>query len=165
MDDARRLLLLRHAKSSWDDPTLADFDRPLAERGRRASKLIAAHLREEQLEVSLILCSAARRARETLELVTPPGAVEIERGLYGASAGELLERLRKLGDDAHSVLLIGHNPAMHQLALELAADPGELATSKFPTAALATFTFTGPWRTLGAGTARLSAFVRPRELG
>ena len=73
MSDAKRLLLLRHAKSSWDDPALADHDRPLAPRGRTAAKLIGEHLRENQIGVSLVLCSSARRARETLDLVQTRG--------------------------------------------------------------------------------------------
>ena len=77
-EPTRRLLLLRHAKSSWDDPALADHDRPLAPRGRRAAKRMGAHLRDEQVEISLVLCSSATRARQTLERVEPPGEVRIE---------------------------------------------------------------------------------------
>src|ERR1700748_3384019 len=94
----RRLLLLRHAKSSWDDPSLADQDRPLAPRGRKAAKRIGEYLRAEQTEIALVLCSSALRARETFERVQPPGAVTIEPELYGASASQLLERLRRLPD-------------------------------------------------------------------
>ena len=120
MSEAKRLLLLRHAKSSWDDPALADHDRPLAPRGRRAAKLIGEHLRENQIGVSLVLCSSARRARETLDLVQTPGEVLIERELYGASADELLARLRRVPDQRGTVMLIGHNPAIEDLAVGLA---------------------------------------------
>jgi phosphohistidine phosphatase len=164
MGDAKRLLLLRHAKSSWDDPTLADHDRPLAARGRKAAQLIGAYLRRERIAVSLVLCSSARRARETLELVEPPGEKQIEPELYGASADQLLERVRQLPETSDSVMLIGHNPAIQELAACLAGDDGELAGQKFPTGALATLTFAGPWRALRAGGAELAAFVRPREL-
>jgi phosphohistidine phosphatase len=165
MTEAKRLLLLRHAKSSWDDPALADHDRPLAPRGRKASKLLGAHLRQDQPRISLVLCSSAQRTRETLEFVAPTGEVLIERGLYGASADELLERLRRVPDKHDVVMLIGHNPAIEDLAIGLAGTDSGLAGQKFPTCALATLTFNGPWRDLAPGRVELVSFVKPRELG
>lgn len=165
MGDAKHLLLLRHAKSSWDDPTLADHDRPLAARGRKAARLIGARLRTDQTPVSLVLCSSAQRARETLDLVAPPGEIEIDDGLYGASADDLLERVRQIAEDVDAVMLVGHNPAMHDLAVGLISDAGEHAVGKFPTGALATLAFTGSWRSLAPGRAELVAFLKPRELG
>jgi phosphohistidine phosphatase len=165
MAAANRLHLLRHAKSSWDDPGLPDHDRPLAPRGRKAAKLIGEHLRREEIAIELVLCSSARRARETLELVAPPGEVRIEPELYGASAAGLIDRLRRLPDGLTSVMMIGHNPAFQDVAIALARDPGELATGKFPTGALVTLTVTGrPWSALAPGAAELVAFVKPREL-
>ena len=117
----KRLFLLRHAKSSWDDADLADRDRPLAPRGRRAAGAIARHLRDEEISPSLVLCSPARRTRETLEAVDPSGDVRIEDELYGASEAELLERLRRVPEAIESVMLIGHNPAIQELALGLAS--------------------------------------------
>ena len=165
MGDAKHLLLLRHAKSSWDDPTLADHDRPLAARGRKAARLIGARLRTDQTPVSLVLCSSAQRARETLDLVAPPGEIEIDDALYGASADDLLERVRQIAEDVDAVMLVGHNPAMHDLAVGLISDAGEHAVGKFPTGALATLAFTGSWRSLAPGRAELVAFLKPRELG
>ena len=164
MTETKRLLLLRHAKSSWDDPSLADHDRPLAPRGRRAAKRIKAHLHREQIHVDLVLCSSARRARDTLDLVAPPGEIRTEHELYGATAAELLERLRRVPDEVGAVMLIGHEPATRDLAVGLAGDGSELADRKFPTAALATLTFTGPWSALAPGRADLIGFVTPREL-
>jgi phosphohistidine phosphatase len=163
-EPTRLLLLLRHAKSSWDDPGLADHDRPLAPRGRKAAKRIRQHLRRQQMPVSLVLCSSARRARQTLDLVAPGGHVEIESELYGASAGELLERLRRVPDDADTVMLVGHNPAIQDLLVSLVDEPGDLAVRKFPTGALATLAVSGPWHSLQAGQAALRALVTPREL-
>jgi phosphohistidine phosphatase len=165
MTEAKRLLLLRHAKSSWDDPALDDHDRPLAARGRKAAKLIGAYLRAEHVQICLVLCSSARRARETLDLIAAPGEIQIERELYDASADQLLERLRRVPDEVAAVMLIGHNPAIQDLAVSLVAGVSELATRKFPTGALATLTLTGPWRALEPRHAQLAAFVRPRELG
>jgi phosphohistidine phosphatase len=165
----KRLFLLRHAKSSWDDPGLDDRDRPLAPRGRRASELIAGHLRREGIAPSLVLCSSARRTRQTLERVIPAldaSDVSIEDGLYGASSGGLLERLREVPEDIDSVMLVGHQPAIQELALDLAGDGAELARvrAKFPTAALATLLFAGEWSELAPGSAELVAYVKPKEL-
>ena len=164
MSEKRTLLLLRHAKSSWDDPSLADHDRPLAPRGRKAAKRIGELLRDERTEISLVLCSSARRASETYELARPPGELQVEPGLYGASAQQLLQRIRRVPDEVSSVMLIGHNPAIEDLALTLAADPTGLEGEKFPTAALATLTVTGSWRALAPRKAALANFVKPREL-
>jgi phosphohistidine phosphatase len=165
----RFIYVLRHAKSSWKSG-LPDHERPLAKRGRRAAKAICRHLREQEIEPALVLCSTAARARETLERIEPAlggAAVEIERGLYGASSAELLERVRSIPDEVGSVMLIGHNPGLEQLVLELARpspERRELA-EKYPTAALATLAFVGStWRELGPGAAVLSGFVRPRDL-
>src|SRR5207249_535409 len=146
-----RLLLLRHAKSSWTEPSLADHDRPLAPRGRRSAERMGAHLRAEPTQIQLILCSSARRARETLELVAPAGEIEVDRELYGASASGLLERVRDLADEVEVAMLIGHNPAIHELAVNLGGQA--LAARKFPTGALATLTFRGTWQTLAPGDA------------
>jgi phosphohistidine phosphatase len=164
------LYLLRHAKSSWTDPALPDHERPLARRGRRACKLIAAHLRAERIAPALVLCSSAVRTRETLEGIAPalPGATElrVDGALYGASASDLLTILRALPEDLDAVLLIGHDPGMHDLTLSLAR-PGALRDEvrpKFPTAALATLTLTTSWAAAAPGTADLTAFVTPRGL-
>ena len=165
MTGAKRLFLLRHAKSSWDDPALDDHDRPLSARGRRAASLIGAYLDRQQVDIALVLCSSARRTRETLALISAPGEICIERELYGVSADQLLARLRRVPDDVAAVMLIGHNPAIHDLAVSLAASPGDLAARKFPTGALATLTFAGPWHALEPGHADLAGFVTPRQLG
>jgi phosphohistidine phosphatase len=167
---SKRLYLLRHAKSSWKQPELADHERPLTGRGRRAANAIARHLREHDVTPELVLCSTARRARETLERLEPALgtlAVRHEPELYRASADVLLERLHSVPDDVASVMLIGHNPAIEQLALDLAApSPGRRELeAKFPTAALATLVFPGPsWRDIERGGAELVSLVRPRDL-
>jgi phosphohistidine phosphatase len=164
----KRIHLLRHAKSSWKTG-LPDHDRPLASRGRRAGKAIARHMLEQGIVPELVLCSTARRARETLERLEPALAtsdVRFEPELYGASTATLLDRLRAVEDTVGSVLLVGHNPGMQRLALDLArstaAAPG--IEAKFPTAALATLEFPGAWPALAPATAELTAFVRPRDL-
>lgn len=167
------LLLLRHAKSSWADPNLSDHARPLAPRGRQAAKRLARYVDSHGLRPELVLCSSAQRARETLELLRPalgPDAdVGLEDELYGADTDGLVRRLRAVGNHVESVLLVGHNPGLQDLAVSLAGD-GEpkamqLLRTKFPTGALAILDV-GPtgWTRLGPGAARLTQLVLPREL-
>jgi phosphohistidine phosphatase len=165
------LHLLRHAKSSWADEELSDHDRPLAPRGRRAAAAIADHLREHGVAPELVLCSSAVRARETLELVAPAlgpqASVLVEDGLYGASAEDLLDRLHLVPATTASVMLVGHNPAMQDLALALAAPSAgiERLRAKFPTAALATLRIPdGGWPGLRRRGAELVDLVLPREI-
>lgn len=167
----RTLYLLRHAKSSHDDPTLADHDRPLAPRGIKATPVVADHLRDAGVVPDVLLCSSARRTRQTLELlgdaVPAECDVRIEDGLYQASADALLERVRALPDGAPRAMLIGHNPALERLARVLAASGERLdrMTKKFPTAALATLEAPiDRWSDLAPGSARLAGFVRPKDL-
>jgi phosphohistidine phosphatase len=164
-----RLLLLRHAKSSWGDPSLADRDRPLAPRGHRAAEGMAAHLRANGPRPDLVLCSSALRTRETLDRMAGAfGDVEVVVGdeLYGATDDELLERLRRVDDRFQTVAVIGHNPGIYDLAVALAGSGAERVRmeAKFPTGALAVLGFEGPWAGLSAGGARLEAFVTPKDL-
>jgi phosphohistidine phosphatase len=166
----KRLYLLRHAKSSWKDTSLADHDRSLAGRGRRAAKTIARHVREQGIEPELVLCSLARRARETLDRIEPAlgtPTIRVEGDLYAASGPALLDRLRDVPHTVESVMLIGHNPGLQDLALDLArpSPTADELAAKYPTAALATLELSAPsWRELDHGTAELIALVRPRDL-
>jgi phosphohistidine phosphatase len=166
----KRLYLLRHAKSSWKHPELADHERPLAGRGRRAAEAIALHLNEHEIAPDLVLCSTARRARETfdrIDLAVPEASVRYETELYGATARSLLERLHRVPDGIASVMLIGHNPAIEQLALALSGPSHERREleAKFPTAGLATLELPGSrWREVRHGDGTLVSFVRPRDL-
>lgn len=168
----RRLWLLRHAKSSWDDPGLPDRLRPLAPRGARAVEVLARHLRTAGISPGLVLCSPAVRAVQTWEGVAqgvPPGTpVEIDESLYNGDADDLLHRLRQVPPPVASVLLVGHNPGLEELADGLAgagsAALRERLGNKFPTGALATLDLPGNWRELGWGVGTLVAFVAPREL-
>ena len=166
----KQLFLLRHAKSSWDDSSLPDHDRPLAPRGVRATAVLADHLRAADVAPSLVLCSPARRTRETLEGIRDAlGAdveVQFEHELYGASAERLLERVGDVDDSVESVLLIGHNPGIADLALALAGrgHDVEALRGKYPTGALATLAFEKSWRDLAPGRAELTGYVTPKQL-
>jgi phosphohistidine phosphatase len=166
----RTLYLLRHAKSSWDDPALADRDRPLARRGMRAGAAVARHVAANGISPALVLCSPARRAVDTLDLVAPAfrGRAEtlVEEDLYGAGSGDLLRRLRRVPAGTPSVMVVGHNPALHELALTLARSVEDLhrLREKFPAGALATLAVSDPWRELGKTAAELVELVMPRDL-
>jgi phosphohistidine phosphatase len=159
----RHLYLLRHAKSSWDDATLDDRERPLGGRGRKAARLISQRLRNDGVSPELVLCSPARRTQETLERVDPTGERVIEDGLYTATAGSLIERLNRVPDEVNSVMLIGHNPALQQLVLALSG-PNDAVEAKFPTGALATLELDCSWSELEPGRARLTGLLRPKDL-
>ena len=168
------LLLLRHAKSAWGQPGLDDHERPLSKRGERAAEAIAEHIVHNAPRPDLILCSTAARTRQTLaplvhRLANPAPPIALEKGLYLATEGELLVRLRAVPEEVWTVLLIGHNEGIGELANALAGD-GEPATlarlhEKYPTGALATLRLGEvPWQDLAPGHADLVAFVRPRDI-
>lgn len=168
------LSLLRHAKSAWDDPSLDDHERALAPRGIKAAPLVGRHIAREKLQPELILCSDAVRTRATLalllpELVSPPPAIRYEPRLYLAAPDTILDVIAKSAGKARHVMVVGHNPGLHALALSLTgggdkAALAELAT-KFPTAALALLTFqTRSWKDLQPASGRLQCFVTPRGL-
>ncbi|MGH9229075.1 MAG: SixA phosphatase family protein [Acidimicrobiales bacterium] len=168
----RRLWLLRHAKSSWDDAGLPDRLRPLAPRGVRAAGAVARHLRTTAVAPDLVLCSPARRAVQTWDGVAPgvPGGtrVEIDEAIYHAGGDELLARIRHVPWQAESVLVIGHNPGLQDLAVGLAGAGApalrERLATKFPTGALATLDVPCDWHDMVWSSATLAAYVVPREL-
>lgn len=168
------LMCLRHAKSSWDDPALDDFDRPLAPRGLRAAPLMGAEIARRGWTPDAALVSPAARAAETWDNAAAEfeGRVEtvFERRIYMAMSDTLLDIARSAPAAAENVIMIGHNPGMEDFAASLAgpgSDKAALARmlEKFPTAALARFSFAGAWTALAPGMARLTHFIRPRELG
>jgi phosphohistidine phosphatase len=160
----KRLWLLRHAKSSWDDAGLDDHDRPLAPRGRKAAKRIGRWAGDNGVRPQLALCSTAVRAHATLELALDGlGMPEthVEGGLYHASALALLDRLHDVPADIVEVLVVGHNPSLHDLVCTL-APPGPAA---FPTGALAGLRLEiDEWRDLRRGCGTLAELVLPRSL-
>ena len=171
----KRIFLLRHLKSSWDFPELDDYDRPLNERGERCGPFIARHIAAHAVRPDVALCSTARRTRQTMDyLVEALDGVPVcfERRLYEATAQQLLKRLRELPPEVESVLLVGHNPGLHRLAVALTEKevtdsvPG-LADlrEKYPTGGFSTLTApVEDWGDLSGGLCRLRAFVRPKDL-
>jgi phosphohistidine phosphatase len=167
----RTLMLLRHAKSSWDDGKIGDHERPLDKRGHAAGRLLAAHFATLP-PPGLVLCSSALRTRQTLEHIlasfAAPPRVLIEDGLYLASPASVRSRIAEVRDDITSLLVIGHNPGLHDLALALAesAPPRTRArvSGKFPTGALAAYGIAGPWHSIASAPIELAAYVTPAEL-
>jgi phosphohistidine phosphatase len=149
-----------------------DHDRPLAPRGKKATRVVARHCNEAQVRPALVLCSTAARTRETLAGVVASLGDEVdvwhEEDLYGASSEELLARLRRLPSTVPSVMIVGHNPGLEDLALELvgAGDQAAIAKlhAKFPTGALASLLISSEWNALGRGEATLTGYVLPRDL-
>jgi phosphohistidine phosphatase len=169
----RTLLLMRHAKSSWDRPELTDVDRPLAARGRQAAPRVGRWLAGQRLIPDLVLGSPARRVGETWQLVAPALGGEIAfrtlSDLYEGTPDRLLEVLRGVEIEIRMLMLIGHNPALGALAQSLAgAGPAkalERLRTKFPTAAVAVLSFEiDRWAELAAGGGRLRELVRPKDL-
>lgn len=167
----RQVWLLRHAKSSWDAPGIPDEDRPLAPRGVRAAAAMSAHLSSAGIHPALVLCSSGLRARQTLAAVVASlGSeleVRIEPGLYTFEAEVVLERLRQVDDAVVSVMVVGHNPALQDLALMLAPGGPERSAvaEKLPTGALVGIDVPGgSWASLAPGAGAISRFVTPRSL-
>jgi len=165
------LHLLRHAKSSWKEE-VEDHERRLNRRGRKAARWVGRRFPTAVGALDLVLCSSALRTRETMELVLADYAVwprrVIEDELYGASPEKLTERLRRLTEDDTNVLLIGHNPGLHELAMTLADTSSPrfpaLALGKFPTAARATFRISDCWSALGRSRYELGGYVTVESL-
>lgn len=169
----KRLFLLRHAKSSWDHPGLADFDRPLNARGRGAAEAVGREMRMRAIAPEAIVASPAVRVVQTLERVEAGFGrkldVRFDRRIYAASAEQLLAILRETDERAASLMLVGHNPGFQSLVADLALDDPEglrsSAAANFPTAALAEVVLdVERWRGAVRGSGRIAALIRPRDL-
>jgi len=166
----KTLTLLRHAKSGWDDPSLADFERPLNARGREAARAMGRELRAQGLAWDRVLASPAARVTETLRDLAEtygPIAPAYDERLYLAAPGTLLGLVRDTADAHERLLIVGHNPGMERLAV-LLGRPGPLRDEiavKYPTGALAEISLPlDHWRDVADGAGTLTRFIRPRDL-
>jgi phosphohistidine phosphatase len=168
------LLLLRHAKSRWDEPGVDDHARDLAPRGLKAARRMGQLMRELGLVPDLVLCSTAQRARHTWQIVADAlggdVATRFDDRLYLAAPARMIAVARERGGDAHRLLLVGHDPGMHRLAADLAtagdAKLRERLAAKFPTAGLARLAINvARWAAFTGQPGQLQGFWRPRDLG
>lgn len=172
----KTVYILRHAKSDQGDGSISDHDRPLNARGREVAPQMGAYLKAKGYKPDLVLCSTARRTVETCDLVRPSLGditVTFEEGLYLAEAQAILGRLRRLDDALGSVMTIGHNPGLEELADDLSQSPKtpdeerlhRRLREKFPTCALAVIAVpVKRWREIKPGTGTLIDLMRPRDL-
>lgn len=160
----KQLFLLRHAKSSWDDVSLEDFDRPLNARGKKTAPMMGKAIKERDIAPDVILCSPAKRTKQTIKLVNETAKlkadVTFDEEIYDASAEDLRKVLKKQKKSVNSILLIGHNPGLEELLEEL--------TGKFerlPTAALVQININADdWSHIKDGGNKLAWIVRPKDL-
>ena len=167
MNDQRTLLLMRHAKSDYP-AGVADHDRPLAPRGIREAGLAGDWLRANVLTIDAVLCSTATRARQTLDNTRIGAPVRYSERLYGATPGTMIEEISETAAAVATLLVVGHEPTMSELALILADDDGtdtavvERISAKFPTSAIAVLAVPCAWKGLEPGRAALTGFEVPR---
>ena len=173
MTESRTLLLLRHAKSSWDDAYARDEDRGLAPRGERAAAAVGVWLRQQDLRPDLVLCSPSVRTRQTLSLVLeaarawPLPEIRHDPELYLAAGRAIVDRIAAQGGSHRRLLVVGHHPGLPDAARLLGGDEGAIGTrigEKFPTAALVRLEIDGEWDALAPGDALLRDYVVPKEL-
>ena len=167
------LSLLRHAKSSWSNPTLPDRERPLATRGVTDAPLMGKAMAERGIDPDLVLCSSARRTRVTLELVLPelrvePKVVYVD-ALYHASPEQMLKMLREIEPGDNRVIMVGHNPEIQAFALDVVGSGPkhfrDRLRTKYPTAGLAVINFvSGLWKSVSVNSGTLNLFLSPRDL-
>jgi phosphohistidine phosphatase len=169
----KRLAILRHAKSSWDEPDLDDFNRPLNDRGWKAARRMGKELKHRGMRFDLVLSSTAARARETVDGVQEKfdfhAEVRFERRMYGASEEQLLSLIRGLPESVHAPLLVGHNPGLERLIVELTHDDDQglrdRVTHKYPTGALAMIELPAHhWAKIEAGSGTIVELIVPKEL-
>lgn len=171
----KTLTVLRHAKSGWDEPAARDFDRIVNDRGKRAAKTIGEYARTQGLKFDMIVASPAARVVDTLDIFqTAMGNENLEpkwdRRIYLASSASLLDVLRDIPDSATDVLMVGHNPGLEDLLLELVPDSKDeplraVPEEKFPTAALARLELPiSKWADVAVRSAHITHMVRPRDL-
>jgi phosphohistidine phosphatase len=167
------LTVLRHAKSSWGEAGLDDFDRPLNERGRKAARRIGRELRHRHVRFDRVIASPAVRVRETLEELAKGYDADLDvrfdERIYAADVGTLIDIVQSVPDSVHAPLLVGHNPGLQQLVLSLTReDSGDLrgrVAAKYPTAAVAVVTLPAPrWEEVVPGSGEIRELILPREL-
>tara|TARA_Y100000768_G_C23899763_1_gene644448 strand:+ start:582 stop:1064 length:483 start_codon:yes stop_codon:yes gene_type:complete len=158
----KSLYFLRHAKSSWDNFELKDFDRPLSTRGIQDADLMGNFFRSKKIKLDLIISSPSRRTRETIEHFFSKNSPEIDycNSIYHASMEQILQRLYEIPEEINNVMVVGHNPSMHDITEYLT----QKFLNKYPTCALSEVLTEASWVDLVRGCGSLEAFKKPSEL-
>jgi phosphohistidine phosphatase len=170
MGSGKILTILRHAKAEIGSAVQGDHERGLNERGVQAALAMGNYLSRRNEHLDLVLCSTSRRTRQTLEQLhlQPEPEIVFNEKLYLASANEVLAAIAQLPETVTNILILAHNPGLHQLCLKLAHKGDEslidVLSMKFPTCAMARFNVAGSWQTLGADGAELAEFITPKAL-
>jgi phosphohistidine phosphatase len=159
----KTLLLLRHAKSSWENTQLADFERTLNSRGLRDAPIVGQKIKERNIEIDLILSSPAERTKQTANLVKEAAAaqarIQFEEKIYDASSTQLLQTISRMDDSINTVLLVGHNPGIESLQTLLTGE-----AHRFPTAALAKILFSiRSWSDIATNRGKLEFLLTPKN--
>jgi phosphohistidine phosphatase len=161
----KQIFILRHAKSSWDNRELADFDRPLSMRGENDAKKLNTFVKKKSFYIDKVLCSSAIRTKETFDLIADGFRSSIEDAIYSedlyfGSVSNIIDTLRKLDEKNKSILIIGHNPTLFYLVEELANE----RIQKFTTCNLAVLNFGDEWKRLSKSKCKLKSLYRPKEI-
>tara|TARA_B100001109_G_scaffold28416_1_gene21737 strand:+ start:425 stop:913 length:489 start_codon:yes stop_codon:yes gene_type:complete len=161
----KEIYILRHAKSSWSNKNLSDFERPLAKRGIRDAKKVGNYGKINQIKISKVLCSKARRAKETFDIVADDFSFKIDDAaytddLYYGKYNQILSFLKKINDKYMNILIIGHNPMLHILIESLT----DKDIAKFSTCNLAIISHSDKWNMIDNGKCSLESIIRPKEI-
>tara|TARA_Y100000746_G_scaffold185602_1_gene164194 strand:- start:1031 stop:1525 length:495 start_codon:yes stop_codon:yes gene_type:complete len=161
----KQIYVLRHAKSSWDNSNLSDFDRPLADRGISDAKKMSNFLKDMNIKIDKVLCSNAIRAKETFDLTADGFNFEIDKAtyldkLYFGDTTTIIQDLKELDESLNNILIVGHNPTLHYLVEILTNEP----INRFTTCNLATISYDGEWVSLNSQQCSLKSLIRPKEL-
>ena len=160
----KNLFLLRHAKSSWDNAALADFDRPLSKRGISNAILLSEYIQRHKITFDLVLSSPSERTQSTLDLVLSAldyfPTTTLKESIYHASPSSLTQLIKEQDDEINNLLVIGHNPGLHILTEQLTNQ----SIVKFPTCAFAKITTFNHWKDIDTGILNLESLITPKEL-
>lgn len=162
----KKIILIRHAKSDWDNPSLPDYDRPLADRGLRDAPQMATSLKNRGIQIDLICSSTAHRAKQTACITAavleyPEAKIYWEKSLYHASASHLLQFIQLQSDQVQTLVLVGHNPGLTELINVLGVKLDNLPTS-------GQFAFTvlsEDWKDLSAANCKFDWWDSPKKPG
>ena len=158
----KKIFFLRHAKSSWSDFSLKDFDRPLSTRGIQDAELMGNYFQTKNVSLDIVISSPSKRTKETLEHFFPKNAPQIdyEKSLYHAHLDDVLSVVTISIEEMNNIMIVGHNPSMHEVTEYLSSD----YLAKYPTCALACLAYEGEWKDLRSSCCELEFFKMPREL-